>query len=79
MKITRKHKKKIRRPGIPGLMNFCRAYGCCRTHAWKVLSGRRESFVLKRAFAEWKKKQGCPSTLRQRRIAQSDVGTSGEK
>jgi hypothetical protein len=69
-RIKNKKKREIR---FKGIMRFCREYGCCRTHAWKVLAGRRESLVLKRAFAAWKAKPANPSTGS--RPSNSDLGT----
>ena len=78
MKMRRKDKKKIRRrqkrkPGIPGLGKFCQDYGCERSHAFRVLTGRRESWILKRQFKAWKKDQANPAS------ASSQFRNSGVK
>lgn len=54
------HRTRIRAVRFPGLVAFCREQEVDRTHAYRVLSGERQSRRLLLRFRDWLKGQGMP-------------------
>jgi hypothetical protein len=47
-----------RKSQYPGITRAARTLGVSHSHLWRVLSGQRCSFALRRRYAQWVMEQG---------------------